>query len=84
MDDITTQAKLRSARDEIFALARQHGITYTPTQGDELAAAMSRLAGDDGELDEAGQLVLALQRAGHITSAEANHLHAEYLRAKYE
>ena len=34
--------------------------------------------------DEAGQLVLALQRAGHITSAEANHLHAEYLRAKYE
>jgi hypothetical protein len=84
MDDITTKTKFRSAKEEILALARQHGVTYQPTKLDEQAVAMTRLAGDDVELDEPGLLVLALQRAGHITSAEANRLHAEYLRAKYE
>lgn len=83
MDDITS-LKTRSAQDEILALARQHGVTYKPTELDQLGNAMARLAGNEVELDEPARLLLALRRAGHITSAEAARLHGAYLRAKYE
>jgi hypothetical protein len=63
---------------------RKHGVTYRPTKHDQLGAAMSRLAGDEVELDDPAQLLLALRRAGHISHAEAARLHGEYLRAKYE
>jgi hypothetical protein len=42
------------------------------------------LSGDDVELDEPVLLLIALERAGHITNTEAARLHGEYLRAKYE
>ena len=82
MDDITS--KVRSAKEEILALARKHGVTYQPTAVDDLADTITRLAGDDVELDEPAQLLIALKRAGHITSAESARLHGDYLRAKYE
>jgi hypothetical protein len=82
MDDITAKTKLRSAEEEI--LAREHGVTYQPTELDELADTFARLSGDDVELDEPALLLIALERAGHITSTEAARLHGEYLRAKYE
>jgi hypothetical protein len=84
MDDITAKTKLRSAEEEILALAREHGVTYQPTELDELADTFARLSGDDVELDEPALLLIALERAGHITSTEAARLHGEYLRAKYE
>jgi len=84
MDDVTAQTKLRSAEEEILGLARQHGVTYRPTELDELADTFARLSGDDVELDEPALLLIALERAGHITSTEATRLHGEYLRAKYE
>jgi hypothetical protein len=83
MDNITS-VKPHSAQDEITALARQHGVSYQPTDLDALGNAMTRLAGDDVELDETELLLLALRRAGHVTKAEAVHLHGAYLRAKYE
>ena len=83
MDDLSSD-KLRSAKEEILALARKHGVAYSPTELDRLANAMAQLAGDDVELDDPELLVLALRRAGDITSAEAARLHGEYLRAKYE
>ncbi len=82
MDDNTS--KPHSAKDEILALARKHGVSYTPTALDELGNAMSRLADNEAELDEPGRLVLALNRAGHITDETAARLHADYLREKYE
>ena len=47
------------------------------------AADVARLAGDDVVLDEPAQLLLALRRAGHISSADAARLHGEYLRARF-
>jgi hypothetical protein len=84
MDDITAKTKLRSAEEEILVLAREHGVTYQPTELDELADTFARLSGDDVELDEPALLLIALERAGHITSTEAARLHGEYLRAKYK
>jgi hypothetical protein len=84
MDDITAKTKLRSAEEEILALAREHGVTYQPTELDELADTFARLSGNDVELDEPALLLIALERAGHITSTEAARLHGEYLRAKYK
>ena len=83
MDDIAS-VKVRSAKDEILALAREHGVTYEPTPLDELGNAITRLSGDEVELDEPALLLIALERAGHLTNAEATRLHGEYLRAKYE
>jgi hypothetical protein len=37
MDDVPAKSKLRSAEEEILALAREHGVTYQPTELDELA-----------------------------------------------
>jgi hypothetical protein len=68
----------------IHALAERHGVSYTQTATDILGRHITRLSGDDVDLDEPALLLLALRRAGYITSAEAARLHGEYLRAKYE
>ena len=68
----------------IRALAERYRVTYTQTANDLLGHHITRLAGDDVELDEPALLLLALERAGRITSAEASRLHGDYLRAKYE
>lgn len=83
MDDVTS-TKVRSVAEEIRALARRHGVVYAPTPLDELGNAITRLAGDDVELDDTERLLLALRRAGYLTSAEATRLHGEYLRAMPE
>ncbi len=73
-----------SVADTIRALARQHNVAYTPTASDRLGQDITRLAGDEVELDEPALLLLALERTHHISSAEATRLHGAYLRAKYE
>jgi hypothetical protein len=78
MDDIAI-VKTPSAQDEILALARQHGVTYEPTELDTLGNAMSRLAGDDVVLDDTELLLLALERAGHLSTKDANRLHVAYM-----
>ena len=72
--------KTRSAQDEILVLARQHGVTYRPMPLDQLGETMSRLAGDDVNLDDTERLLLALERAGHLSTRDANRLHVAYLR----
>ncbi len=64
----------------IRALAERHRITYRPTDTDELAHHITRLAGDDVVFDETEQLLIALQRAGHLSRTEAVLLQADYLR----
>lgn len=79
-----TDAKPNPAEATIRALAERHKIAYRETATDLLGRHITRLAGDDVALEEPSLLVLALRRAGHLTSAEAAKLHGDYLRARYE
>ena len=64
----------------IRALAERHHVTYVETANDVLAHHFTRLAGDDVEFDDTERLLIALQRAGHISRADAVLLQAAYLR----
>jgi hypothetical protein len=61
-------------------LAQKYHVGYVKTQCDALADHITRLAGDDVELDEVEQLLIALQRSGHLSRAEMVQLQARYLR----
>ena len=64
----------------IRQLAAQHHVVYTSTKGDELAHHFARLA-DNAPVafDEIEQMLIALQRAGHLDRAELVRLQASYL-----
>jgi hypothetical protein len=68
-----------NAATVIRALADQHKVAYTPTATDAWARHVTRLAGDDVEFDETELLLIALQRAGHISRTDAVLLQADYL-----
>jgi hypothetical protein len=61
-------------------LAKEHHVSYSQTPTDRLAQHMTRLAGDSIELDEIEQLIIALQRAGHLTRIDAVRFTARYRR----
>lgn len=60
-------------------MARRHNVAYAKSARDELAAQYTRLAGDDVQLDEVEQLLIALQRNGHLSRPELVRLQAKYL-----
>jgi hypothetical protein len=64
----------------IRKLAQEHHVAYVRTRNDRLAYHITRLAGDHVELDEVEQLLIALQRAGHLSRTEVVRLQARYLR----
>ena len=64
----------------IRKLARKYRVAYVRTKRDTLAHHITRLAGDDVELDEIERLLIVLQRAGYLTRIEAVRLQANYLR----
>lgn len=74
----------QNAEARIRSLAAQHHVAYQRSATDVLGNHITRLAGDDVELDEPALLLLALRREGYITRKEAARLHGDYLRAKYE
>ena len=51
-------------------MAEDHNVAYAPASGDALARHATRLAGDDVQLDEIEELLLALQRSGHLSRTE--------------
>jgi hypothetical protein len=61
-------------------LADRYHVSYRPTDTDELAQHITRISGDDVVFDEIEQLLIALQRAGHLSRTEAVLLQADYLR----
>ena len=61
-------------------LAERNHVTYHMTDGDRLAHHITRLAGDVVELDPIEQLLIGLQRAGHIDRELMVRLQARYLR----
>jgi hypothetical protein len=65
----------------IRKMAQEHHVAYAPTSRDALAHHITRLAGDDDvQLDEIEQLLIALQRSGHLSRTEMVQLQAAYLR----
>ena len=69
-----------SVATKIRNLARRYHVAYVRTQNDTLAHHITRLAGDSVEFDEVEQLLIALQRAGHLSRMDAVRLQASYLR----
>ena len=68
----------------IRELARKHHVRYVRTGNDTLADHITRLAGDDVELDEIEYLLIALQRGGYLSRSELVRLQANYLNEAKE
>ena len=64
----------------IRKMAQEYHVAYVRMPRDELAHHITRLAGDDVQLDEIEQLLIALQRSGHLSRVEMVQLQAAYLR----
>ncbi len=64
----------------IRKMAEERHVVYVRTPHDVQAHHITRLAGDDVELDEIEQLLIALQRSGYLSRAEMVQLQAAYLR----
>lgn len=76
MDTVISEGAAATVR----ALAERHHIRYAGTSLDAWADQVTRLAGDDVQLDEIERLLIALQRAGHLTRPQALALQVRYLR----
>jgi hypothetical protein len=68
-----------AAARAIHDLAEKYKVAYTQTATDLFANQITRLSGDDVEFDETELLLIALQRAGHISRIDAVLLQADYL-----
>ncbi|MBF0463361.1 MAG: hypothetical protein HQL87_18525 [Magnetococcales bacterium] len=73
------KSHLKTATD-ILLLAEHYGVLYSQTKTDIWAHDVTRLAGDDVSLDEIELLLIALQRAGHLSRSEALKFQVNYLR----
>jgi len=60
-------------------MAEDAGVSYAPTVLDTFAQDVTRLAGDDVDLDEIELTILALHRAGRIDGGEMMKLQDAYL-----
>ena len=73
-----------TAAGEIIAnLARQHGVTYVRTRGDQFAETITRLSDDDVETDATENLLIALMRHGIIDDAALVALLGQHLDEKF-
>jgi hypothetical protein len=81
-DDQQIQGRrlLSQTEQTIIHLAEQHGVSYSATATDAWAREITRLADDDVILDDVELLLIALQRAGHLSRPEALRLQVNYLR----
>ena len=83
IDHLDIAAALRSGANVaalVRDLARANGISFTAGPLDVFAGAVSRLSGAEVRPDETENLLVALARAGIITSAASMALQAGHLR----
>jgi hypothetical protein len=80
MSALHQTAAVKLTERVIRRLAERNHVAYFPTANDVLVNHITRLAGDDVELDPIEQMVIALQRAGHLSRVQAVRLQARYLR----
>lgn len=65
---------------ERFAAAR--GVVYQRTRLDDLAETITRLSGDDVQLDPTEKLLVTLKRKGHLSGPQIMRLLANYLKER--
>jgi hypothetical protein len=88
MDDLAASviAKDRTgvlfARAQILALAQARGVVYRQNALDDLGNAITQLAGDDVRFDDTELLLLTLERAGCVSTGEADRLHIAHMRQR--
>lgn len=75
-----TERAEKAVASRIRKMALKHRVVYVRAPHDGLAHDITRLAGDDVQLDEVEQLLIALQRSGHLSRIEMVKLQAAYLR----
>jgi hypothetical protein len=75
-----TERAEKAVATRIRKMALERHVAYVRAPHDRLAHDITRLAGDDVQLDEIEQLLIALQRSGHLSRTEIVQLHAAYLR----
>ncbi|WP_430371197.1 hypothetical protein [Stenotrophomonas geniculata] len=68
----------------VRSLAKRFNISYTPTYMDRFAETVTRLAGDEVRTGAVQDLLVALKRAGTISSADMATLLVNYLREQKE
>lgn len=66
----------------VHALARRHHISYSPTSTDRWAEAVTRLAGDEVRSGPVQDLLVALKRAGKLSTDDMAALLVSYLRER--
>lgn len=64
----------------IRQMAEEHHVSYALTPSDALAVHISSHSGDDVVPDDVEQRLVALRRAGHLTTRDVIRLQASYLR----
>jgi len=72
----------KSARFQIFALAKSRGVRYQRLAEDDLAEVVTRLSDDEVATDDVEDLVVALRRSGTISGSEMVDLLGQYLNEK--
>ena len=71
-----------SVASEVRKLARTHKVTAELDGMSQMAATITRLAGDVVELDGVEQLLVNLKRKGVLTKSEILELQGRYLQEK--
>jgi hypothetical protein len=79
---MNVQQKTQSVAAYVRELAAHHKIVGQRSKLDDWADAVTRLAGDDVELDEVERLIVQLGRANILSGRETVSLAARYLREK--
>jgi hypothetical protein len=75
-------SKNKTTRHYILTLARKHDVSYQHTLQDRWANTITQLAGDDVIRDPVKDLLVALKRAGKVSTDEMANLLIRYLREK--
>jgi len=84
MKDSSDPASNTPIRDYIHNLAKEHGISYVTHSLDSLATAITRVSGDEIEMDDTELLLVALVRAGVVAKKDVSILYSKYLTEKTE
>lgn len=80
--DLTIRIPTSGVSRYVAELAARHHVTYSRSQVDEWARVVTRLAGDEVQSDETGDLLVALRRANKLTDREMAALLVNHLRER--
>ncbi|MBK5353425.1 hypothetical protein JFU37_13020 [Pseudomonas sp. TH41] len=77
-----TQTAAVSVASQVRKLARDHKVTADPDGMSRMAVSITRLAGDDVELDGVEQLLVNLKKKGVLSKSEILTLQGRYLQER--